>query len=126
MLPGAVMRTSICGCYAYSSLSTVLANTRQFSKVTHYDERCQASCVAVTAAIAWMLQGKYESAPGQPDVARISAEALALALKEAPNFQEAVTMHMQASLAELKLDEPKSIGYTLKVGVLVSSRSDFC
>jgi ADP-ribosylglycohydrolase len=53
---GAVMRTSILGIYQYENLEQVKENTLTACKITHADPRCQASCVAVTRAIALMLQ----------------------------------------------------------------------
>jgi hypothetical protein len=82
---GGVMRTSVLGCYHFSSIEEVIHNTKQICKVllslsvvfplspprsltcayfqlvqtTHCDTRCVASCVAVTTAIAFMLQGRF-------------------------------------------------------------------
>lgn len=73
---GAVMRTSVLGILNYDNIDKVIANTIRIAKVvasapfalgvlssrapwqvTHFDSRCVASCVAVTTAIAMMLQG---------------------------------------------------------------------
>ena len=45
--------------FLYVDLPKVVQNTIEICKVTHADPRCIASCVAVTSAIALMLQGKY-------------------------------------------------------------------
>ena len=54
------MRTSVLGIVNFDDLEKVKENTRQISRVTHIDTRCVASCVAVTVAIALMLQGETE------------------------------------------------------------------
>jgi ADP-ribosylglycohydrolase len=54
---GAVMRTSVLGIFKHDDLDQLIANTVRIAKVTHYDSRCLASCVATTTAIAMMLQG---------------------------------------------------------------------
>jgi len=56
---GGVMRTSILGIHDFTNIDNVIDNTRNICKVTHADPRCIASCVAVTTAIALMLQGKH-------------------------------------------------------------------
>ena len=54
---GAVMRTSVLGAINYSNLAEVLLQTIKIATVTHSDPRCVASCVALTASLALMLQG---------------------------------------------------------------------
>jgi ADP-ribosylglycohydrolase len=61
---GAIMRTAILGVLEFNRLERVMENTREICLTTHADPRCLASCVAVTTAIALMLQGKYN--PHQP------------------------------------------------------------
>ena len=53
------MRTSILGVHDFGNIEKVIENTKAACKVTHADPRCIASCVAVTTAIAMMLQGKH-------------------------------------------------------------------
>jgi hypothetical protein len=76
------MRTSILGMMQYHDLPKVIENTKNACKVTHADPRCVASCVAVTMAIALMLQGKYKMKSGEYDVDGITKEAHAIAEKE--------------------------------------------
>lgn len=56
---GGVMRTSILGVYNFGDVDAVIENTKAACKVTHADPRCIVSCVAMTTAIAMMLQGKH-------------------------------------------------------------------
>lgn len=56
---GGVMRTSILGVHDFGDIEKVIENTKAACKVTHADPRCIASCVAVTTAVAMMLQGKH-------------------------------------------------------------------
>jgi ADP-ribosylglycohydrolase len=79
---GGVMRTSILGTMEYHDIAKVLENTKNACKVTHADSRCVASCVAVTLAIALMLQGKYNMKNGEYDVDAIIKEAHAAAEQE--------------------------------------------
>ncbi len=76
------MRTSILGTMEYHDIAKVLENTKNACKVTHADPRCVASCVAVTLAIALMLQGKYKMKNGEYDVHAIIKEAHAAAEQE--------------------------------------------
>ena len=79
---GGVMRTSILGTMEYHDLNKVIENTKNACKVTHADPRCVASCVAVTVAIALMLQGKHKTKSGEYNVDAITKEAHASAEQE--------------------------------------------
>ena len=76
---GAVMRTSIIGVQDFSYIPTVLENTKAACHVTHADPRCLASCVAVTTAIALMLQGKHKNRDGSYDADALGREAFGFA-----------------------------------------------
>jgi len=114
---GAVMRTSILGIPSFHNMDKVIENTRNVCLTTHADPRCIASCVAVTAAIALILQ------KGIPDgdVMNIINPALDLARRELdPNdtelhgFAEFDKHLLATSLSDLKLDDKETIGYTYK------------
>lgn len=81
------MRTSILGIQDFSDIPTVIENTRQICKVTHADPRCIASCVAVTTAIALMLQGKHCQGSGY-DETKICEEAYNYACEELKTDEE--------------------------------------
>ena len=51
------MRTSILGIPNFDKIDAVVDNTRKITKCTHADPRCAASSIAVTHALALMLQG---------------------------------------------------------------------
>lgn len=62
------MRTSVLGTMEFQDLNKVIENTKRACMVTHADPRCIASCVAVTIAIALMLQRKHVLTNGEHDV----------------------------------------------------------
>jgi len=111
---GAVMRTSILGCYQYDDMTKVIANTVRIAKVTHHDPRCVASCVAIDSLIAMILQGRPCSTPDECEA--LAADAAKLSKDIAFEEHRAEFMrHLNVKkLSELKLDEPKAIGYTFK------------
>ena len=69
------MRTSILGVHEFGDIDAVIANTVAACKVTHADPRCIASCVAVTTAIASMLQGKHVTEKGGYDIDAVIKES---------------------------------------------------
>jgi ADP-ribosylglycohydrolase len=127
---GAIMRTCILGVFNYSNLEEVISQTVQYAKVTHYDPRCIASCVAITSFISFILRTN----PSQIDQSIIEG-----AIKEAFNvtinsylqnkeytkeyndqrriraIEEELEQYMfKTRFSDLRLDEPDSIGYTFK------------
>ncbi|XP_071960644.1 ADP-ribosyl-[dinitrogen reductase] glycohydrolase-like [Antedon mediterranea] len=120
---GGVMRTSILGICNYGNMDGVIQNTLEICRVTHADPRCQASCVAVTTAIAMMLQGKHFK-DGNYDVRKLCDDAYEYAKAQLPKLengkdnQDAINelrKHMFASsLKDLELARSSSIGYTYK------------
>lgn len=129
---GAVMRTCILGVHCYGSLQQVTTNTVEICKVTHADPKCQASCVAVTTAIALMLQqqqpyysrGTYNI---QEIIHRCYEEAKKT-LSQPKDQQEMKDMLWTTQLSELKLDEAHRQGYTYKcmgVGFWALRQTDF-
>ena len=76
------MRTSVLGTMDFDDLDKVIENTKRACKVTHADPRCVASCVAVTTAIALMLQGKHVLNNGEQDVYTIMGIAYEYAQEE--------------------------------------------
>ncbi|XP_064639250.1 uncharacterized protein YegU-like [Lineus longissimus] len=116
---GSVMRTSILGIHDYRDMDKVISNTKEICRTTHYDPRCQASCVAVTTAIAMMLQGqkKHMKKEGKINVEAVIADSYNYA-KECltePEQIEELRFHMYAkNLDVLNLEEYKKIGYCYK------------
>ncbi|VDI46414.1 Hypothetical predicted protein [Mytilus galloprovincialis] len=114
---GAVMRTSIIGVHMYWSLDDVAKNAREIAKTTHYDPRCQASTVAVSVAIASMMQGKHKDRSGHFKVNDIIREAYdyASACLETDEEKKELVFYLKCKkIKTLKLDEPLKIGYTYK------------
>ncbi|KAI8511219.1 hypothetical protein Bbelb_103190 [Branchiostoma belcheri] len=109
---GAIMRTSILGVHGYKNLQTVVSNTRAFCLATHADPRCVASCVAMTTAMALMLQGWR-------DVSEIARESFEHAQAQLPAGRDAMRQELMTflqvrDLRTLKLDETETVGYTYK------------
>jgi ADP-ribosylglycohydrolase len=104
---GAVMRTAILGAWGWRDHARVKANAEAVCRITHYDPRCVASCVAVCLAISRLLAGETDM-PSlleqlEQDVMPYDARVYTyLALVRHPD------------VAALELDEPEAIGYTLK------------
>ena len=78
---GGVMRTSVLGIHDFGNIDAVISNTMATCKVTHVDPRCIASCVAVTTAIAMMLQGRHLKYSGDYDVDAVIKDAYKYACK---------------------------------------------
>lgn len=89
---GGVMRTSILGTMQFHDLEKVIENTKNACKVTHADPRCIASCVAVTVAIALMLQGKHIKNNGEYDVDEITRKAHDYGQEELLEYKEHVSI----------------------------------
>jgi ADP-ribosylglycohydrolase len=125
---GGVMRAAITAIPFFWDASIVEENTVNFCKSTHSDPRCVASCIAVAECARILIGGSAQVAEsGGPkesldansilDCAMIRAKAYlsnnsgdgsAAFLTEFHRYATA------ASLEELELDAPSSIGYTFK------------
>jgi ADP-ribosylglycohydrolase len=55
---GAVMRTSVVGCFTHGDEPAVINNALLFAKTTHFHPLCGASAAAVSLLVARMLQGR--------------------------------------------------------------------
>ncbi|XP_006814457.1 uncharacterized protein LOC100372011 [Saccoglossus kowalevskii] len=114
---GAVMRTSILGIHQFEDIEMVKENTVKICETTHADPRCIASCVAVTTAIALMLQGKHLRHCGEYDVEMIVKDSFRHAkdyLKNCSYIDELQRYMNTCDIRSLRLDEPGKIGYTYK------------
>jgi ADP-ribosylglycohydrolase len=78
----------------FNDLKKVIENTKNACMVTHADPRCIASCVAVTIAIALMLQREYVFNNGEQDVESIMNAAYYYAEREI-KVPEHVSMFFQ-------------------------------
>ncbi|XP_066923644.1 ADP-ribosylarginine hydrolase Tri1-like isoform X2 [Clytia hemisphaerica] len=117
---GALMRTSILGVFQYQSLEKVIQNTVSICKVTHADPRCVASCVALTTAIALMLQRPVDlvKTNGEFKVELIIDRSYAEACRMLPDEKsqrDELRKYMYAKkLTPLELDDQRKMGYTYK------------
>jgi ADP-ribosylglycohydrolase len=89
---GAVMRTSVLGLIHFANLAQVIRQTMEIATVTHADPRCVASCVAMTSAIALMMQGAREA-----DVLESSIE---IAKKTIGVYTQALEEYMDENCSE--------------------------
>lgn len=109
---GAVMRTAILGVWQYDQPEQVMWQAEQVCKITHYDPRCVASCVAVSWLISAFLRGHR-------DTNALMAEALDKVALYDLSVSEYVDAIIDQPLEALDLDEglnpgePNRIGYTL-------------
>eukprot|EP00005_Dracoamoeba_jomungandri_P002221 CAMPEP_0174257578 /NCGR_PEP_ID=MMETSP0439-20130205/6701_1 /TAXON_ID=0 /ORGANISM="Stereomyxa ramosa, Strain Chinc5" /LENGTH=404 /DNA_ID=CAMNT_0015340731 /DNA_START=1201 /DNA_END=2415 /DNA_ORIENTATION=+ len=113
---GAVMRTSVVGLVNYEDLDRVIDNTIQYAKVTHRDGRCIASCIAVTVAIALLLQreGMDIEESEIEEIVEIALEKGKEAIEREEYLTELQDHILAENIFELKLGEGSSIGYTFK------------
>ncbi|GFR87273.1 adenylosuccinate lyase [Elysia marginata] len=120
---GAVMRTSVLGLHQWYDLEAVVKNALAICKCTHYDPRCQASSVAVSVAVALMLQhtskekASGNKSPRPVDVTAVIKQAYDLACQALTTKEEKEELwwYMNCTkLKTLKLDEQDKIGFTYK------------
>jgi ADP-ribosylglycohydrolase len=117
---GAVMRTAILGVLNFDDIQKVIENTTELCHVTHADPRCLASCIAITVAIALILQG--HSVATHTDVNQILQTAkqhalnyLTSDLETKQEWIDEFNKYFDATTVdELTLSEGKAIGYTYK------------
>lgn len=101
---GAIMRTSIVGCWNYSNWEQVRIDTENICKLTHYDPRCVGSCVIISYIVSQTLQDKTI----------LKSDILNIADQYDSRIAEYVELTYQSDINLLKLDEESKIGYTLK------------
>jgi len=117
---GAIMRTSILGTAHFHDIDTVMDLTCKACRVTHADPRCLASCIAVTTAIALILQGmKIKDYDQALELTKTALkEGKAYLTNENDDFSargDEMEKYMLAdNIKDLKLDEEGSVGYTFK------------
>jgi len=117
---GAVMRTAVCGIPFYWDRERVRENSSVLCRATHADPRCLASCHIVSCLVSEMLCAA-ESGLGHQKVEQDLQEMVDACVVEArdllsdPEHIADYQLHAsKASLQELHLSEPHSIGYTFK------------
>lgn len=99
---GALMRTSVVGC-AHDIIET---QATDICKLTHYDPRCIGSCVIASLIIHNLVWNDYKLT---------YHEIIEIAKKYDKRILEWIDIAYQnEDISALDLDEPHSIGYTLK------------
>ena len=106
---GAVMRTSVVGLLRPWDSRWTVNNAAEIARTTHYDPRCVASAVALSAAIAMLVQGRLVT-----EATEFASHCASLFALDASEW-----ILPGKNLEDLKLDEgihnPKPpIGYTYK------------
>ena len=110
---GAIMRTSILGICYYNQLEKAEELAIAFSRITHVDPRCVASCVVLVRVIALLIQGKNDY--NQISEEGIKRGEIYLKKVSGESFLKDFFQHVQASsLQELELGNRRAIGYTFK------------
>jgi ADP-ribosylglycohydrolase len=104
---GGVMRTSVLGLWDFDDPARIRANAEAACKVTHYDPRCVASCVAVSLLVNALARGQ---APDRSLIEEVRAIANTYDVRVDEAFEHAAN----PDIAALELDSEEAIGYTLK------------
>lgn len=110
---GGVMRAAVCGFPSFPSfwdVDAVDATASALCRVTHFDARCVASCACVSVAVAGLLQGLAPE-----EAAQVALERGRRHLDDEDVLAEFDWYTSpDRALDELELDEPRTIGFTLK------------
>jgi ADP-ribosylglycohydrolase len=105
---GGVMRTSILGLWDFHDLVRVRENAESVCKITHFDPRCVASCVAVSVLVNRLADGD------QPND-RLLQEVRKVANQYDQRVDEVFQItSSHEDIEALKLDAEEAIGYTFK------------
>ena len=86
-------------------------------KVTHFDPRCLASCLAVCLTVAHLIEEKVNQSDLEPLIKKIQEETIELLGDRLPAEQREEFLrhtHKDCTLERLNLDERQCIGYTYK------------
>lgn len=103
---GGVMRTAILGVWDFREKKQVIENAKNICRITHFDPRCVASCVAVSLAISELLTGTQEI-----------SNLFSFCIKEAMAFDIGIRDEigeLPDKIEQLELDKEPGIGYTYK------------
>lgn len=104
---GGVMRTSVLGAWEFWDAERVRQNASSVCRITHFDPRCVASCVAVCHAISALLRGEQD-----PVKLMVAVSKMAIDLDE--RAHETAKLAARGSLMALHLDDRVTMGHTLK------------
>ncbi len=101
---GAVMRSSILGVWHHSDREQLWSDAQAVCRITHHDPRCVDSCRLIGAVVATFLRD--EVLPTDP--------AHLLPSDSDPRTLAWLAATSGPDIAALHLDEPNSLGYTLR------------
>ena len=104
---GGVMRTSVMGLWDFREPARICANAEAVCKVTHFDPRCVASCVAVSLLVNALAHGR-------PADRALFDEVRGVAATYDGRVSEPFERAASPDIAKLELDSEESIGYTMK------------
>ncbi|HLS70835.1 MAG TPA: ADP-ribosylglycohydrolase family protein [Chitinophagaceae bacterium] len=102
---GGIMRASILGTYNFNNIDAVIKNTEENIKTTHWDPRCVGSAVILNYIIAHLIQN---------DRVVSIEEIIEIGKRYDSRIEEYILMAKNDDISLLKLEEVKSMGYTLK------------
>nr|XP_006823529.1 PREDICTED: uncharacterized protein LOC100377592 [Saccoglossus kowalevskii] len=113
---GAIVRTAILGLLQFHDLKEVTQNAQRICKATHWDPRCQASCIAVSVLIALLLQSKHNlrNPTAIEDMINIAKDTGQHVLSDANHIKDYLQHFNVQDLASVNVSEPTKQSYTLK------------
>lgn len=123
----------ILGIHYYNALGKVIKNALHLCAILQPDPRCQAACVAMSVAIAMLLQRepKHLKKSGEFDAETIISDVFDYASKLLATDSEVLELQRHifcTSLKQLDLDEPGRTRYiykTLGVGMWALRQKDY-
>ena len=98
---GAIMRTAVIGLFK----DNVARTAEDVCKLTHFDPRCVGSCVIISEIISHLVWKNEKLS---------YAQILAIGNQYDKSIAEYIDKAYYNGIESLELDEPSSIGYTLK------------
>ncbi|CAG7850575.1 SubName: Full=Related to ADP-ribosylglycohydrolase, putative-Aspergillus flavus {ECO:0000313/EMBL:CCA69891.1} [Serendipita indica DSM 11827] len=113
---GAVMRTGVVGALFFKDAQILYSTAINVAATTHADPRCLVSCTIASALVAGIIRDEVKN---DEDIRRIIEEAIQqIQTREVPlsteHLNELRDIVWKETIAELELDERRSIGYTYK------------
>ncbi|CAF2703970.1 unnamed protein product [Rotaria sp. Silwood2] len=109
---GAVIRCSASALVHFRDIEKVKSTAISMCKVTHFDPRCVASCLAVCLASTYLLQASTED-DIEILIDRVQKETIYILDDQLTSEHKEEFLwytHKDRTLEELNLDEPRSIG----------------
>lgn len=102
---GAIMRSSILGVFEFWDTAKVIDNTERIARVTHWDLRCVGSSVILTKLISSLIH--HSSIPNSDAITELGE-------RYDSRIKPFVELALSEDIEALQLDDPKTMGYTLK------------